>query len=224
MFLEGLKTVDAASASVLIATSPVFISILSAYFFKEILTPIRLTGIILSVFGAIYVALRGDFAFFFKHGIGVGQTFIIGCVVCWVFYSILGKVLLAGLSPIVTVTYSSVIGALLLFFPALYNGIFGKLADYAAKDWYSILYLAFFGTVAGYIWFCEGLLVIGPTRTALFINFIPIFTVVLSFLMLGEPVTKSLVMGTLLVVVGVYLTNKTKNNKNPEELSKFLKG
>jgi drug/metabolite transporter (DMT)-like permease len=216
LFLEGLKTVEASSASVLIATSPVFISILSARLFKEILTPVRFVGIILSVFGAIYVALKGDFALFFKNGIGIGQLFIIGCIACWVFYSLLGKVLLADLSPLITVSYSSVIGACLLFFPALYNGIFGKLADYAAKDWQSILYLAFFGTVAGYIWFCQGLLKIGPTRTALFINFIPIFTVILSFLILGEPVTKSLLLGTPLVVVGVYLTNKTKTDKNPK--------
>ena len=165
VFLTGLKTVEAANASVIIATSPVFISLLSAYVFKEIITPVKFTGIILSVFGAIYVATKGDFYYFFKNGISNGQIFIIGCLICWVLYSIIGKILLEGLSPIVTVAYSSVIGTVLLFFVALYNGILGEMKLYLAEDWFSILYLAVFGTVVGYIWFCEGLDKIGPART-----------------------------------------------------------
>lgn len=211
LFLTGLKTVEAANASVIIATSPVFISLLSAYFFKEIITPLKFAGIILSVFGAIYVAIKGDFLYFFKYGISGGQLFIIGCLICWVLYSILGKKLLAGLSPMIIVAYSSLIGTVLLFFVALYNGIFGEMKLYLVKDWLSILYLAIFGTVVGYIWFCEALDKIGPARTSLFFNFIPIFTIILSFLILGEPVTHSLVVGTPLVIIGVYLTNKTKN-------------
>jgi drug/metabolite transporter (DMT)-like permease len=210
LFLTGLKTVDAANASVIIATSPVFISLLSAYVFKENITPAKFTGIIISVFGAIYVTTRGDFNYFFNNGISYGQIFIIGCLICWVLYSIIGKILLEGLSPIVTVAYSSVIGTILLFFIALYKGIFGEMKLYFSQDWLSIIYLAVFGTVVGYIWFCEALNKIGPQRTSLFFNFIPIFTIIQSYFILGEPITHSLLVGTPLVIFGVYITNKTK--------------
>lgn len=210
LFLTGLKTVEAANASVIIATSPVFISLLSAYVFKEIITPVKFAGIIISVFGAIYVTIKGDLNYFFSNGISYGQIFIIGCLICWVLYSIIGKILLEGLSAIVTVAYSSVIGTVLLFFVALYKGIFGEMKLYFAEDWLSILYLAVFGTVIGYIWFCEALNVIGPAKTSLFFNFIPIFTIIQSFFILGEPITHSLLVGTPLVIFGVYLTNRTK--------------
>ena len=213
LFLTGLKTVEAANASVLIATSPVFISLLSAYVFKENITPAKFTGIIISVFGAIYVTTKGDFNYFFINGISYGQIFIIGCLICWVLYSIIGKILLDGLSPIVTVAYSSVIGSVLLLFVALYKGIFTEMKLYVADDWLSILYLAVFGTVVGYIWFLEALNKIGPQRTSLFFNFIPIFTIIQSYFILGEPITHSLVVGTPMVIFGVYITNKTKPQK-----------
>jgi drug/metabolite transporter (DMT)-like permease len=210
LFLTGLRTVEASGASVIIATSPVFIAIFSVYFFSEILTLPRLAGVLLSVTGAMVVIMKGDFAGVFKNGIGIGEVCIFGCVACWVFYLLLGKTVLTDLSPLVTVAYSSVAGSVLLFFAAFHNGIFDKIRHYLLKDWFSIIYLAVFGTVAGYVWFYDGLRRIGATRTALFINLIPVFTVILSLLILGEPVTNSLLIGTPLVIIGIYLTNRIK--------------
>jgi len=49
---------------------------------------------------------------------------------------------------------------------------------------------------------------IGPTRAGLFINFVPISAVLLAFLILNEPLTASLLTGTLLVCTGTYLANR----------------
>jgi drug/metabolite transporter (DMT)-like permease len=62
--------------------------------------------------------------------------------------------------------------------------------------------------VLGFVWFYEGINQIGPTRAGLFINFVPISAILLAFLILGEPLTLSLLFGTLLVSTGVYLTNR----------------
>mgnify|MGYP001825291275 len=42
----------------------------------------------------------------------------------------------------------------------------------------------------------------------MFINFVPISAILLAFLILGEPLTLSLLIGTLLVSTGVHLTNR----------------
>jgi drug/metabolite transporter (DMT)-like permease len=62
--------------------------------------------------------------------------------------------------------------------------------------------------VLGFVWFYEGINHIGPTRAGLFINFVPISAILLAFLILGEPLTLSLLIGTLLVSTGVHLTNR----------------
>jgi drug/metabolite transporter (DMT)-like permease len=126
-------------------------------------------------------------------------------VASWVAYSLLGKSVMADLSPLAAVTYSSIVGTLCLFPPAVIEGLL-ESHSYSFQAWASIFYLGFFGTVLGFLWYYEGIKRIGPVRAGLFINFVPIFAIILSFLILGEPLTISLLIGAALVSSGVYLT------------------
>jgi drug/metabolite transporter (DMT)-like permease len=100
-----------------------------------------------------------------------------------------------------------VAGTLLLAVPAYLESGFGFL-DYSIQEWALIFYLGFFGTVLGFLWYYQGIQKIGPTRAGLFINFVPISGIVLAFIFLKEPITMSLLIGTVLVSAGVYLTNR----------------
>ncbi len=207
-FFTALRTIEASRSSIIIATTPVFVAIFSSFLFREKLTIIRLAGILMSITGALTVITKGKPESIFSQSISTADYYIFGCVICWTAYSLLGKRVVAQFSPLVMVSYSVLCGAVMLFIPAAMGGMFGKLGTYAAKDWISLIYFAVFATVIGYIWFFEGISKIGPVRTALFINFIPIFAVIMAYLFLKEEITASLLIGTLLVITGVYLTNK----------------
>ena len=105
------------------------------------------------------------------------------------------------------ITYASTMGALLLFFPAIMDGVFVKIVNYTFHDWGNILFLGIFGTALGFVWYYQGIESIGATRAGLFINLVPISAIFMAFLLLGEPVTVSLLAGTVMVLTGVYLTN-----------------
>ncbi|MGA7143517.1 MAG: DMT family transporter [Desulfobacterales bacterium] len=207
-FFKGLKIIHAGRAAVIIAGNPIFITLLSAYFFKEKLNLIKIAGILLSVSGAVIVISKGSFHEIVTGGVGWGEIFIFGCVFSWVAYSLIGKAVMDGLSPLAAVSYSSIIGTFLLFFPALYEGGIQNFRLYHPVDWVGMFYLGFFGTVIGFVWYYEGIKKIGPMKASLFINFVPISAVVMAFFILKEPITPSLFIGTLLVCSGVYLTNK----------------
>lgn len=219
LFLKGLETIGSARASIIIAICPVFIAAASAYFFKEHLTIIKILGIILSVSGAVYVISDGNIKQIFSQGIGADELMIFGCVLCWAAYSLIGKAKMGKIDGLVMVCYSIVLGAVFLFIPAVFEGLFSSIGKYTMIDWVSISYLAIFGSVLGYVWYYDGIHKIGPTKTAQFINFIPVFTVVIAWLILKEPVKLSLIIGTVLVLAGVYLTNtKIKNRSSGEGL------
>jgi drug/metabolite transporter (DMT)-like permease len=207
-FFKGLKLINAGRAAIIIAGNPIFITLFSAYFFKEKLSLIKGVGIIISVVGAVIVISKGSLNEIVNGGIGRGEIFIFFCVLSWVAYSLIGKAVMSDLSPMVSVTYSSVIGTILLFFPAVFEGMFRDYSSYPNMAWLSIFYLGFFGTVIGFVWYYEGIKKIGAMRASLFINFVPICAVVLAFFILDEPITLSLFIGTILVCSGVYLTNK----------------
>ena len=207
-FFFGLNFINANRASLIIATNPIFISVFSALLFKESLTAGKVIGLVLSVSGAMTIISNGHPWVQFQTGIGAGELAILGCVLSWVSYSLLAKPMMAALSPVAAVCYSSVAGTVMLFFPAVYDGLFQALPGYTLQHWAGLFYLGFFGTVLGFFWYYQGIQKIGPTRAGVFINFVPVSAVVLSFVILNEPVTPALAVGAVLVLSGVYLTTR----------------
>lgn len=207
-FFKGLKLIEAGRAAIIIANNPICIALFSALLFRERLSPLRLAGILISISGALVVISRGDWHMIGSGAVGPGELFILGCVASWVAFSLIGKVLLTELSPLASVLYAALSGALCLAVPAWQEGILTDWPTYTLADWVSLFYLGFFGTVLGFVWYYQGIQRIGPTKAGVFINFVPISAILFSFFILHEPLTLSLLFGTVLVLSGVYLTNR----------------
>lgn len=207
-FFKGLESIEAGRAAVIIANNPIFIGLFAALLFGEKLNLQKIIGIMLSVFGAIIVISKGHPLAILSSGIGQGELLIFGCVVSWTTYSLIGRVALRGFSPLVAVTYSAVMGTLLLFPFACFDGVFQHIAGYSLTVWACLIYLGLCGTVLGFIWYYQGIQKIGSTRAGQFINFVPVSAVLLSVWLLSEPLTLSLLLGLLFVSSGVYLTNR----------------
>lgn len=206
-FFKGLKLIHAGRASVIVANNPIVIALFASLIFRERLTVLKVMGIVLSVIGAIIVVSKGHVAEVFRGGIGWGEIFIFSCVASWGCFSLIGKAVMTHLSPLVSVAYSSTVGAAALLVPAWLEGMFTDISHYTLLDWLGIVYLGIFGTVIGFVWYYQGIKAIGPTKAGQFINFVPPSAIVLAFFILGEPMTSSLLLGAFFVITGVYITN-----------------
>ncbi|MBW6508712.1 MAG: DMT family transporter [Desulfuromonadales bacterium] len=208
LFFSGLMWIEASRAAVIIANNPVMIALGAALFYGESLTLKKFVGIGLSVIGAVTVVVRGDLGQILSGGVGWGELMIFGCVLSWTTYSLVGRRVMRHFSPLVAVTYSAAIGTFLLFPFALLEGMSTRLSGISVVAWGHIGYLALFGTVLGFVWYYQGIVRIGSTRAGQFINIVPLTAVCLSILLLGEPLTWSLLVGLMFVSGGLYLTNK----------------
>jgi len=207
LFFWGLQSIDASRASVIIANNPIFIAMFASLIFRERLGLIKSLGVPVSVVGAVIAISKGDLAGMLGGASGWGDVMIFGCVLSWVAFSLIGKTVIAHIPPLTAITYASTVGALLLLFPAVMDGVFGNFGNYTFHEWGNILFLGIFGTALGFVWYYQGIEHIGATRAGLFINLVPISAIIMAFLLLGEPITISLLIGTVLVLSGVYLTN-----------------
>lgn len=213
-FFLGLKTITAGRAALIVANNPVFIALFSALLFKERLSLVNGIGIGLSLAGAVVVISRGNPGALLSGGIGTGELFILGCVASWVSYSLIGKVVLRDLSPLAAVTWSCLIGAAALLPFAWQEGLVRQTGLASPAAWAGLLFLGVLGTAAGFLWYYQGIRAIGPSRAAVFINFVPVSGVLLGWLILSETLTQSLLTGGALVVVGVFLTNRAGGRKS----------
>jgi len=210
LFFSGLKTVTASRASLIIASNPAFIALFSSLFFRERLDLLKIVGICLSMSGAVVVISRGNPLALLDGNVGWGEVSIFGCVLSWVAYSLIGKAALKRLTPLIAVTYSCVIGAALLLLPACARGLGHHLTHFSVTVWLGVFYLGFFGSALGFFWYYQGIKAIGPSRAGVFINIVPVCAVFFAYLMLHEALDRSLLIGAILVVIGVYCTNKSR--------------
>jgi drug/metabolite transporter (DMT)-like permease len=214
LFFSGLKFITASRASMIISLNPSLITILSALILKEKFTKFKFTGIILSLIGALIVISQGNIQVILQGNIGWGELLILGCVVCWSSFTVLGKITMKNLKPIIAITYACLAGTLILILPTYQEGVLQNFMQYSIEVWLSVFALGFLGTALAFTWFYEGIDKIGPSRAGIFINFVPIFATLMAVLILHEKLSPSLVVGAIFVVSGVYLTNyQAKNTK-----------
>lgn len=208
-FFTGLETVPAGRAAVIVTTSPVCIAVLAAVIFKEELGKITFAGVLCSVSGAAVVISHGEIANIFFR-VTRGELLIAGAMSCWVVYSLLGRYLLRAISPLAVTTWSFIAVIPPLFVLAWLEGLPDIIVRLGYTSWISLLFLSIPAGITAYTWYNEGIQAIGAGRTAIFINFVPVSAVLSGYLLLGETIDASLILGTLLVILGATLVNRKK--------------
>jgi len=198
----GIKYTTASTSAVLINTNVMFIAILSFLILRESFTLKKVVGIILGFLGATIIVTNGylDIGSSF-----LGDVLILLSAFCWAVYSIMGKRLLERYNPLTLNTYAFALGTV-FYLPFVIND-FGAIFFIPLEGWLIILYLALFCSVFGYVAWYFVLSHVDASKAAIFLNLIPLFTILLS-LLIGEIVTIFLIAGAACIIYGIYLTQK----------------
>ena len=201
----GIHFTNAPTASVLINTNVIFIVILSGLFLHETLTRKRIAGIVLSFIG-VFVIMFSDIL---KQELTFDNLFFIGGILmllsafCWALYSFVGKRLLKTYDEFVITTYAFGFGTL-FYIPFVIFHLSSVLQQTSLNGWLAVLYLALTCSLFGYLGWYYALKHIDASKAAVFLNLIPLFTILMSFF-LGTSLTWFFLLGAALIVYGVYL-------------------
>lgn len=206
-FMSGLRTVTAGRAALVVALNPALVMLGAALFLGERLLPSRLAGIALAFAGAAVVIGHGDPLALLEGAAGTGELLVFGCAVSWMAFTLIAKRAMIGLSPLAITTCASIIGTLMLAGAVAAAGSpFLPRASLAAGA--SLAFLGVFGTAVAFVWFNDGVRLLGPVRAGVFINLVPVAAILLGALVLGERIDLPVVAGGALVVAGVFVLNR----------------
>ena len=184
-------------------TSPIWTMLLAARLGRERVTPGQIAGVILCLAGVVLV-IRPE-----RLAAGAGTTVLLGDLlfllggVAWGVYSYVSKVAMQRLSPAATLTFGVSIGTVFLVPTALAEHPWSALRTAHVTAWGALGFLAVACTVLAFLWWNVAIRRMGAGRTAVFTNLVPVFGVLLSWLVLGERLTAGQLVGGLLAVVGV---------------------
>jgi drug/metabolite transporter (DMT)-like permease len=204
-FLKGLSLTTASNGSLIVSLNPLVTALLSAALLKERVRPVQWGGLLLALAGVGLVVTNGSPGTLGRQPLNPGDLLLLGAPAMWAIYTVLGKKILARLSPLTATAYAALFGTLLLF-PAA--ALEGPPAETALRltpwGWLSVLQLALLGTVAGFVWWYDGVAELGAARAASFVYLVPLFGVLLSSLVLSETIGPARIAGGGLILCGVY--------------------
>ena len=211
----GLTFVSATVCSVLISTIPVFATIGAWLIFKEKLRPINYAGIILSFIGVLVFLLNrnGSLAYNFK-----GIALLLFAVISAVGYNLVLSRLVGKYSPVYIVNVQNIIGAS-LFLPLFMITDFKTFihGTYTPVMFLPIIALAAFASCSAFILFAYSVSKIGILKANVFTNFIPLFTALFSFILMGEKLTFQNILGMIVVITGILMAQLNGRVKSVDE-------
>ncbi|HKK65031.1 MAG TPA: EamA family transporter [Clostridia bacterium] len=214
---SGLRTVTAVRSAVFIAFTPAVVALASALFFREKINLLMGLGIVSAFIGAVITITNGDIQVLLSRAVSTGDLFLLGCVVMWTIYSITAKFVMNEIAPFTLLTYGSLIGSLLMIPFVLWEGAIFSLHTQPPETWFGLLYLSIGAAGIAYLWYYEGIKAVGAPRAAIFLNLEPVAAMVLGIVILNEQITLPVLIGALLVIFGLLLTNYPA--KKPKKVS-----
>jgi len=207
---NGVKLTSASVASMIIAIIPIM-SILADYiFFRTPLSPFKIICVFVSVIG-VYMVVGTNITGPGGRGNLAGNLLMLGAVVCWVVYSIVTRPLGKKHSQLFVVTYQTIFGTISLVPFSLLE--MGDWQPVTAAVMLNVAFLGVFCSALGYYLYVYAMRRLGVGLVSMFINLIPVVTVISSYFILGETVSPVQVAGGILIILSVYLAGYSRGSK-----------
>lgn len=208
LILMGLNYVSGAVGGVIIGSSPVVTSVLSALLIRDV--PFRTVwlGAVLSFAGVGLVSVAGFQAAGEQPLLG-GTLVFLG-VVSWALYSIGSRAIMERLSAL-TVNWTTLLVATVLQIPLLWTDrkmLEVGVSSVTISDWLALGYLIVFATAVAQQAWLFGVKGIGPSRASVLGNLTPVAAIGLSALILKESVGLVEMAGIGLILAGVWSVNR----------------
>jgi drug/metabolite transporter (DMT)-like permease len=202
-FTMGMGHTTATNTALIVALGPLMSSVLGSLVFRERLTATRLLGIALGLIGVGAVILHRPGATL--KGAGFGDAMVAASVLSFAMGGVLVQRLARKLNAI-TISWSIyTIGTILL---ALHSCIIGFDAHAIFSDTGSLALVLFSGigaTAIGNLVWNRSIASLGISRTALFLNWVPLFAIGFAVVFLKEPMSWWLVFGVACAIAGTWL-------------------
>lgn len=203
--------------ALIMATSPILTAIMAVFINKERMGKYTIVGIIVAFTGVSMIIASGDSSVASANpNMLYGDLILMINSLTWAYFTIKGGEIMKKYLPFVTMAYIFIIGTLMIIpFAVLYNVYCEPVSiTKAFTSGYELigifLYLGGLCSVYSYFFWYKAVKEIGPVKTSVFMYLNPLFAMIMGISVLGEQVNIYSALGGLLVLVGVYIVNKSK--------------
>ncbi len=210
----GLVYTTASKASLILAGVPALTALLSVLMLSERLTRARAAGVLASVAGVVVLVLADRGASLQSQSL-IGDLLLVVTALSWAFYTIISKGMEQSASPTVVSAATVGFGALFML-PFVAYELFRQPPRVPSPT--SALAIAYLGLLAStlpFMFWNYALTQVDASEAAVYINVVPLVTVITAVLVLHERVALGQLAGGMLVLFGVWAAGHQTSRHTP---------
>ena len=205
----GMVTSQASTTAWIVATTPIFMALMGWVFLREKLKFLPIAGIFLAFFGVILVVSGGEIRSVLSGQFGApGDILILISAPNWALFSILSRRSLARFPATQMMFYVMTAGWIFISIIFFCGPGLGDITDLSVQGWLAISFLGIACSGLAYIFWYDGLQELQSAQAGTFLYLEPVVAVIVSFIVLNEPLLLVSLLGGAGILLGVYLVNR----------------
>jgi len=209
----GLLFTTATSMGWIIALIPVFTALLAWVFLGEPMTVLKVIGSAIAFFGAVFVVTRGALSLdTFRLPSTVGDALAVASALNWAVFQVASKPILRRIEPTLAMGWLVLLGGSLSVPFAALQAV-SDLPRLSLDGWLAIAFLGVLCSGVGYLIWYDALSKVDASQLSSLSYIQPLVTVVVAALVLGEAITPPVLLGGAVILLGVYLVNRSPGRR-----------
>ena len=204
----GLRSTTAMNGVILNSFIPVMIVTLSWVLLRERLASLQVAGIGVSLAGVLTILSRGSLEALAGFRLNTGDLLIILSMAMWSIYTIGLRFRPPGMHLLSFLLVIACIGDLAILPFYLTETSLGQPMHWTVESGVALAGIALFSSVLAYIFWNRGVEQVGANVAGLFVHLMPVFGVVLAWVVLDERLAPFHVAGIALILCGIYITSR----------------
>lgn len=209
LFINGINYTTAGNSSLLLSTTPIFVSLIGATLGIERVGKLAWVGVFCSFAGISMVIVgSGKELGLARETIG-GDILILISALVWALSTVLSKPMLSRYSALKLTALAMVTGTPFIVLFSIPQLLAQHWAAISWRGWLGLLFSGSMAVALSYVIWNSGVSKVGGARTAVYSNLTPVIAAIFAWLTLGEAITAFMVVGAAMIFLGIYLTRKS---------------
>ena len=204
----ALNFTQVINAVLMLAAIPPMIIIFSSVMKIEKTNILQLSGLFLSIVGVGTIISNADIQKIISLSFNKGDVWMLVCVLSWSLYSTLLKKNKFELSQFSLIQIMVTVGLIFLVPQFLYEKSIGNEIEINKASILILMYIVFFPAIAAYYCWQKAIELIGPNRSSMFIQLMPLFSAMMAIIIFKEKFQLFHFFGAIFIITGIYLSNR----------------
>jgi len=211
-FLAG-QTTTVANMGIIYTSSPIFIILISALFFKEKITLTKIIGLVTCLIGVFAIIIKGDIEFLINLRFTIGDLWMLAAAIGWALYSIYLFYWKTKLEIFQRFTLVAFFGALSLFPFYIGEEIYFQRTVFNNEFFLWTIFAAVSPGIIAFTLYTLAQKQLGASLTGFTLYIFTVYAAIYGYILFDEQLENYHYLGTVLVFFGVYLAKKKDDKK-----------